>query len=179
VRRVAVISEPGVIDALGAASALGEALGLEVISVGNLVREEVQRSTHWGQRISEHLQAGELVPADLIADLMAETLTKTCGGWVLFGYPRTVPQAEQLAEHGHGPDTVVEVVLTEHQIDHDRRLAERRHVLKETLAQHRQKIAPLQAFYRDRGAFHTLEAFGYFEDIAAQLVAVASPGSQR
>jgi adenylate kinase family enzyme len=173
-RRVVVLSEPGVVDALGAASALGEAIGLEVIAVGNLCRDAVQGRTRWGQRIDEHLQAGELVPDELIAGLVRETLAGATAGWVLFGYPRTVPQAELLADHGHGPDTVVEIVLTDRQLDHDRRLAERRHVLQEALAEYRQQAAPLHAFYRDRGAFQTLEAFGHFEDIATQLLALVS-----
>jgi adenylate kinase len=174
-RNVVVIAEPGVLHGWGAASTLAEAAGLEAISVGNLCREEVRRDTTWGREISRYLDAGDLLPDEVIGGLIADALANVDTGWVLFGYPRTVPQAELLADRGHEPRAVVDLVLDEEQIDSDPRLAEKRDILKITLAEHRAQIAPLWAYYHARAKVHTTPGSGDFDEVAARLVTMILP----
>ena len=157
-RGVVVIAEPGVLHGWGAASALADASGLEAISVGDLCREEVRRGTTWGREISRFLDAGELLPDEVIGGLVADALANVDTGWVLFGYPRTVRQAELLTEQGHAPRAVVELVLDEEQIDSDPRLAERRDILRVTLAE------------------HTTRGQGNLDEVAARLITTAEFG---
>lgn len=106
VRRIAVIAEPGVFDAWGAVTLLGEAMGLQAYNVGDLCRAAVHGDTVWGQRFASHMRAGEQVPDEVLAEFVGEMLARSPGGWVLFGYPRTVCHADLLDEHSHAPDTV-------------------------------------------------------------------------
>ncbi|MDI6097492.1 nucleoside monophosphate kinase [Actinoplanes sp. NEAU-A12] len=171
-RKIAVITEPGVFDAWAAVRLLGEAMGLHAYNVGDLCRTAVQGGTAWGQRFANHMQAGELVPDEVLAEFVADTLARSPGRWVLFGYPRTVRHAELLAEHGHPPEIVIQALLDERRIGQDWRLAAKRDQFPQILAEHRLRVAPVQAFYRSSEAFHALHQSGSVEDLAAGLQAI-------
>ncbi|WP_433131167.1 nucleoside monophosphate kinase [Micromonospora sp. CA-240977] len=159
-------------DAWGAALLLGEAMGLQAYNVGDLCRAAVQCATAWGWRFASHMQVGELVPDEVLAEFVAETLARSPGGWVLFGYPRTVRHAELLAEHGHAPDTVVQVRLDVGRIDRDWRLAAKREQLPQILAEHQLRVAPVRAFYHASNAFHVLQQSTSLEDLVSDLQAI-------
>ena len=156
----------------GAAMLLGEAMGLQAYNVGDLCRAAVQGGTAWGWRFASHMQAGELVPDEVLAEFVADTLARSTGCWVLFGYPRTVRHAELLAEHGHAPDTVIQVMLDEGRIDQDWRLAANREQFPQILAEHQLRVAPVQAFYHASDAFHVLQQSASLEDLVADLQAI-------
>ncbi|MGC5017299.1 nucleoside monophosphate kinase [Micromonospora sp. DT47] len=130
------------------------------------------RSSRWEAGLASLLQAGELVPDEVLAEFVADTLTRSPGSRVLFGYPRTVRHAELLAKHGHAPDTVIQVVLDEDRIDQDWRLAARREQFPQILAEHRLRVAPVKAFYHASDAFHVLRQSASLEELAADLQAI-------
>jgi adenylate kinase len=70
------------------------------ISSGELFRDEVARQTEAGQTLRRYLDAGDLVPDDLVLSLVMDRViaAEADGGWVLDGFPRTLPQAEAAAE---------------------------------------------------------------------------------
>ncbi|HKJ68005.1 MAG TPA: adenylate kinase [bacterium] len=70
------------------------------ISTGDILREAIVNDTQLGRQAKQYMDAGRLVPDDLILDLMEDTLTgeKCKPGFILDGFPRTVPQAEGLDE---------------------------------------------------------------------------------
>lgn len=165
------MADPGVLDAWGAALLLGEAIGVQAYNVGDLCRAAVQGGTAWGRRFANYMQVGELVPDEVLAEFVADTLARA-PGWVLFGHPRTVRHAELLAEHGHAPDTVIQVMLDEGRIDQDWQLAAKREQLPQILAEHQLRVAPVRAFYHESGAFHVLQQSGPLEDLVADLQAI-------
>lgn len=67
--------------------------GLKHISTGHLLREAVRKKTKLGVQAQEYMDQGQLVPDDLMIALVEEVFSK---GFVLDGFPRTVPQAEAL-----------------------------------------------------------------------------------
>ncbi|MFV2104424.1 nucleoside monophosphate kinase [Micromonospora sp. LOL_024] len=166
---MAVIAEPGVFDAWGAVILLGEAMGLSAHNVGDLARTAVQEGTGWGRRFTAHMQAGELVPDEVLAEFVTNILNRSPGGWLLHGYPRTLRHAELLAEHGHAPDTVIQIVFDEDSIDQDWRLTERRDQLPQILAEHRMRVAALRAFYQASNTIHLLQQSRPVEKLAADL----------
>ncbi|WP_326560008.1 nucleoside monophosphate kinase [Micromonospora sp. NBC_01796] len=168
-RKIAVLPEPGVIDAWAAAMLCSEALALRAYNVGDLCRAAVQNRTAWGERFARHMLAGELVPDEVMAEFVADTLARSPGRWTLFGYPRTIRQAELLTEHGHAPDTVIQLILDEDRIDQDRRLAARREQLPQILAEYRQRTAPVSALYLASDALHVLQKSASIEDLAADM----------
>ena len=80
------------------ASRLTLKLGIPHISTGDIVRAEIKAQTPLGRRIKAYSDRGELVPDDIITNLLEERLKKPdCEkGFILDGYPRTIAQAEAL-----------------------------------------------------------------------------------
>lgn len=80
------------------ASRLTVKLGVPHISTGDIVRAEIKAQTRLGKRIKEYSDRGELVPDDVITNLLEKRLGKSdCKeGFILDGYPRTIAQAEAL-----------------------------------------------------------------------------------
>ncbi|NIP81091.1 MAG: adenylate kinase [Gemmatimonadetes bacterium] len=70
--------------------------GVERISTGELLREAVRRGTALGQEAKRYMDAGELVPDDVILGMVREVLGGAGGGFILDGFPRTLEQAEGL-----------------------------------------------------------------------------------
>ena len=68
------------------------------ISTGDMLREAVARGTALGREVAATIEAGGLVPDDVIVGVVQERLERpdTAGGFVLDGFPRTVPQAQAL-----------------------------------------------------------------------------------
>jgi adenylate kinase len=74
--------------------------GVPHISSGALFREEVARQTELGKTLSGYLDAGDLVPDDLVLSLVMDRViaAEADGGYVLDGFPRTLPQAQAAAK---------------------------------------------------------------------------------
>ena len=68
------------------------------ISTGDLLRDEIRRDTELGRAASEIMKAGKLVPDEIVADMVRARLSQPdcANGFILDGYPRTVPQAHLL-----------------------------------------------------------------------------------
>ena len=80
------------------ASYLIEKMGIPSISTGNILREAIKNNTPLGQQAKDFMDAGQLVPDNLVIDLLKERIAKRdCkSGFILDGFPRTIPQAEAL-----------------------------------------------------------------------------------
>jgi adenylate kinase len=127
--RVVLLGPPG--SGKGTqAKLLEQRFGVVQISTGEMFRKAVAEKTGLGIRVEKYLSSGELVPDDLTISLMSERLKEedVVRGFVLDGFPRTIPQAEGvekiLADHGWKLDAVINIsVPTEVLV---RRLALRR-----------------------------------------------------
>jgi adenylate kinase len=74
---------------------IAEAHGIPHVATGDILRAAVAEGTELGQRVQPVLERGDLVPDDLMVDLIRARLVDE-DGFVLDGFPRTVPQAEAL-----------------------------------------------------------------------------------
>jgi adenylate kinase len=74
--------------------------GVPHISTGDMLRAAVRDGTEFGVKAREYMDAGKLLPDDIMVGLVAERLAQTdaLGGWLLDGFPRTTGQAEALVE---------------------------------------------------------------------------------
>ena len=101
------------------AELLGERLGLAHLATGDMLRAAVAAGTETGKRIERVMAAGELVPDEVVIDIIAERLdgAAAANGFVLDGFPRTIAQAEaldaMLAERHRAIDRVVELEVDE------------------------------------------------------------------
>ena len=97
------------------------------ISTGAMLREAVQAGTPLGREVAVIMESGGLISDDVITRVVAERLAHpdTQSGFLLDGYPRTIPQAESLDRmlSGRAPLVIVDIVLSESEVV--RRLASR------------------------------------------------------
>jgi len=98
------------------AKRLSKEMGLLHISTGDLLREAVKNGTPLGKKAKEYMDKGELVPDEVVISLIEEVMPKD-GGFILDGFPRTVPQAialeEMLKKYGRDVDKVVLFEISE------------------------------------------------------------------
>lgn len=80
------------------AKLLGEELNIPQISTGDMLRAHIKGQTALGMAAKKHIDAGELVPDDVVIGMVKERLAQPdCeNGFILDGFPRTIPQAEAL-----------------------------------------------------------------------------------
>ena len=92
--------------------------GIPQVSSGDMLRAAVREGTALGRKAKGIMDAGELVPDDLIVAMIEERLDRPdCSeGFVLDGFPRTIPQAEALREAGVVIDTVIEIAVDDEEI---------------------------------------------------------------
>ena len=97
-RHVIIIGPPG--SGKGTqAMRVADQLDLKHLSTGDLLREAVADGTELGKKAEEYMKAGLLVPDEIMLGLIREQFEALeGGGWILDGFPRTLPQAEALAE---------------------------------------------------------------------------------
>jgi len=96
--------------------------GLAHLSTGDILRDEVTRDTELGRKAKGYMNRGDLVPDELIIDMIEGRLDED-GGFILDGFPRTVTQAEAL-EKITAIDVVINIALTRDEVI--RRLSSRR-----------------------------------------------------
>jgi adenylate kinase len=90
------------------ASRLSGALALPHVSTGDLFRENKKNGTPLGKKAQEYMDAGQLVPDDLVLDMLFERVSKPdcADGYMLDGFPRTIAQAEALQKRLSPKDMV-------------------------------------------------------------------------
>jgi adenylate kinase len=80
------------------AGLVGKALGVPQVSTGDIFRDAIKRETELGLKVKAIVSRGDLVPDQLTVDLVKDRLSKPDAGkgYILDGFPRTIPQAEAL-----------------------------------------------------------------------------------
>ena len=100
------------------AEILNKKLGIPTISTGNILRAAVKNGTPVGLKAKEYMDAGKLVPDEVIIGVISERLAEAdCqNGFILDGVPRTIPQAEALEKAGISFDAVVSIEISDEEI---------------------------------------------------------------
>ena len=93
-------------------------LNVVQISTGDLLRAAVAAGSELGKKAKSFMDSGELVPDELVIDLLKERIAQDdCkGGFILDGFPRTIPQAEAMVSAGVEIDHVVEIAVDDDEI---------------------------------------------------------------
>lgn len=100
------------------AEIVAEKLGIPTISTGAIIREAIKSGTDMGLKAKEFIEKGALVPDDVVIGIIKERLQESdCGaGFILDGFPRTVPQAEALERMGIKLDKIVSIEVPDEKI---------------------------------------------------------------
>ncbi len=108
------------------AEIISEKLSIPTVSTGNIIREAIKNETEMGLAAKAATEAGELVSDDIVIGIIKERLAKDdCkNGFILDGFPRTIPQAEALDKMGVKIDKVISIEVSDEAIA--RRMSGRR-----------------------------------------------------
>lgn len=100
------------------ADIIKKTLGIPTISTGNILRAAVKNGTPTGLKAKEYMDAGKLVPDEVIIGIINERLQEPdcAGGYILDGVPRTIAQAEALEQAGIRFDAVVALEVPDEKI---------------------------------------------------------------
>ena len=157
--------------------------GLDHISTGDVLRAEMKNNTELGKTAKEYIEKGQLVPDELIVNMLAKVLDskENSKGVIFDGFPRTIPQAKALKAMLNERGTDVSVMLNL-QVDEDElihRLLERGKVsgrsddnletIKSRLEVYHNQTAPLAEYYIGEGKHVAIHGMGSIEEIFGRI----------
>lgn len=156
------------------------------ISTGDLFRAHIKNQTPLGQQVSKLIAEGELVPDSITIAMLEEEVekNKNANGFIFDGFPRTVPQAEELDKFLIGKGTQINgvIALDVTQEELTRRIAERHKIsgrvdddaekLKKRIAEYFEKTIHVLPYYEGQEKLTKVNGIGEIEVIFNQLCAV-------
>ena len=182
--RVIMLSPPGA--GKGTHSKwLTQQTGAAHISAGDLLRAEVARGSDLGRQVASYTDRGDLVPDELIFRILAPAVVaaaRDTGGYVLDGFPRTMPQALRAAQFGADlaltSNAVIYLTAPEEELvsrlldraRRDGRADDTLGVIRHRLAVFAKETAPLVDYYRDRGILLELSTDRPEAEVQADLL---------
>ena len=100
------------------AEIISEKYNIPTISTGNIIRAALKNGTEMGLKAKAYIDAGELVPDDVVIGSIRERLSESdcAGGFILDGFPRTIPQAEALDTMGIAVDAALSIEVADEAI---------------------------------------------------------------
>ena len=100
------------------AEVICEKLSIPAISTGNIIREALKSGTEMGLRAKTYMESGQLVPDEILIGIIQDRLAQDdCkNGFILDGFPRTIPQAEALDAMGVIIDRVIDIEVPDEKI---------------------------------------------------------------
>lgn len=186
--RLVLLGPPGAGKGTQAAR-LVEKHGVPQLSTGDMLRAAVAAKTPIGLRAKEIMDAGALVPDEVVIGLIDERLgaSDCANGFILDGFPRTVAQAEALQEllvrRGLSLDAVLELAVDEgalvdrmrKRVDETRaaggavRADDNPESFKTRLEAYRAQTAPVSAHYAKRSELTKIDGMAPIEDVTAEI----------
>jgi adenylate kinase len=163
--------------------------GIVQLSTGEMLREAVKAGTPIGRQVKDIMARGGLVPDNIVVNLVGQRIEQPDArkGFILDGFPRTVPQAQALdrllSSKGLSLDVVIELRVDEDALLKriETRIAEMKgrgeplrsddnpEVLRQRLAAYRQQTAPLVAYYRQQNVLRSVNGMAPIPDVTAAI----------
>lgn len=164
--------------------------GIVQLSTGDMLRAAAAAGTPVGIRAKEIMDRGDLVPDDVMIEIIDQRLDRPDAGkgFILDGFPRTVAQAEALdrllGEKGLALDAVIEIVVDEEILQSriEKRIQETGgargddsvETLKKRLAVYHAQTAPVADFYRSKGMLKTVDGMGTVDEVGEAIERLVS-----
>jgi adenylate kinase len=163
---------------------LAEKFNLTHLSTGDMLRAEIATGTELGEKMSSIMSKGELVPDEVVIEMIAAKVDSTKGsaGFLFDGFPRTVTQTEELEAMLNDRGMKIDRMLVL-EVDHDelvRRLITRAEisgrpddknpaVIENRIDVYKEKTEPIIEYCRKRGIYQPVDGMGTIEDIFRRL----------
>jgi adenylate kinase len=171
------------------AQRLVERHGIPQLSTGDMLRAAVKAGTDVGRRAKAIMDAGGLVSDDIVNQIVADRIDEpdAARGFILDGFPRTVPQAEALgrilAGKGLELDAVIELKVDESALvaRMEKRVADTRAAggqvraddnpesFRKRLVEYREKTAPLSRYYAGTGELRTVDGMADMDTVTREI----------
>jgi adenylate kinase len=165
------------------AKLLAGRLGVPAVSTGDILREAVRQGTPLGRRAKAVMDAGELVPDEVVISLIRDRTAEpdARNGFLLDGFPRTLEQAvaldRLLAGNGAALDGVINLLVPEKTLiermlgraAQEGRSDDRPETVAERLRVYREKTAPLVEHYRRVGILSEVDGSGSIATVADRI----------
>jgi adenylate kinase len=151
------------------------------ISTGDVLRDNIRRGTELGQIAKGFIDQGQLVPDELIIDILAQVLDdnkdKASEGVIFDGFPRTIPQAEALeqllADRGTQINAVVGLEVPEEELikrillrgQMSGRSDDNEETARKRLETYHNQTSPLKTYYEEQGKYRAIDGVGSVDDI--------------
>lgn len=162
-----------------------EKYGLHHISTGEVLRKQIKEGTDLGKTADSYISKGHLIPDDLMVDILRDELQrlpKDCKGVIFDGFPRTIPQAEELerllAENGTELTGVVGLEVPEEELvarmikrgKETGRADDNIDTILNRLKVYHAQTEPLKSHYEDRGSYLQIDGLGDVDAIFSSIV---------
>ena len=151
------------------------------ISTGDVLRDNIRRGTELGKTAKGYIDQGQLVPDELIIDILAQVLDDNKDnvkeGVIFDGFPRTIPQAEALeqllADRGTQIDAVVGLEVPEDELikrillrgQMSGRSDDNEETARKRLETYHNQTSPLKAYYEEQGKYRAINGLGSIDGI--------------
>ena len=156
-----------------------EKFGINHISTGDVLRAEIKKGTELGKTAKGYIDQGQLLPDELIIDILASTLDsfKESKGVIFDGFPRTIAQAEalkkMLAERGQEVSVMLDLDVPEEELmtrlikrgQESGRADDNEETIKKRLVVYHSQTAPLIDWYKNEGKYQHIHGLGTMDAI--------------
>ncbi|MGH9185451.1 MAG: adenylate kinase [Acidimicrobiales bacterium] len=167
------------------AARIADQYHLPHVESGELLRQEVEARTEIGRRIQPYLEQGDLVPDDIVLDVVGTTLGKAAvsGGFLLDGFPRNVDQAKELDVLTAPQGASVQLVIVldadqEHLLERMRERAavggradDTEETIRHRLAVYEEQTVPLTEYYEGRAMVRHIDGRPPIDEVTAAITA--------
>ncbi len=168
-----------------------EKYGIRHISTGDVLREEIKNGTELGKTAKRYIDEGQLLPDELIIDILASVLDSMKGhnGVIFDGFPRTIPQAEALKkllqDRGQDITAMLDLNVPEEELitrllkrgQESGRADDNMETIKKRLDVYKSQTFPLIEYYKKEGKYNHIKGVGALDDIFRDIAAVIETSS--
>lgn len=162
-----------------------EKFGINHISTGDVLRAEIKNETALGKTAKGYIDQGQLVPDELIIDILASVLDsfKESKGVIFDGFPRTIPQAEALKvmlnKRGQDVSIMLDLDVPEEELitrllkrgEECGRADDNMETIKKRLVVYNTQTSPLKEYYKKEEKYQFIKGLGTMDGIFADIVA--------
>lgn len=163
---------------------ISDKYGVVHISTGDILRSALKNGTELGLKAKEYMDKGKLVPDDLVIGIIKDRIKEQdCrNGFLLDGFPRTLPQADaldsMLSAEGMEIASVVSVEVEDSEIvsrilkrqQEEGRSDDTEQVVQNRLQVYRNQTEPLRGYYEDKGKLSEVDGIGSVEEVFSRIV---------
>ncbi len=165
------------------AKRIAEKYDIPHISTGDIFRENIKNGTELGNKAKAYMEAGDLVPDELVLELIMDRFEKEdcANGYVLDGFPRTIPQAEalkqMLKDRGQEVSVMLDLEVPEDELmtrlikrgQMSGRADDNEETIKKRLVVYHSQTSPLIDWYKQDGKYQHINGLGELDRIFADI----------